>query len=332
VAERINKPDLCENNINICGLLSILADQIFIMKKHLILFIALLAATATITIESCKSSQASASKLLKFNLEKGKGYEYEMVWDLNQEVMNQGIKMDVTAGYSMDIIEDDGKIKTLSAVYNDFKMNMQVMGIEINIDTNKPSPDVDMEDAKSNPSALMNKLLSSIKGKKFNMKVNEQGEVMEVTGFEQIAKDMVDSLGMPEEYKEKMEATAKDQFNGDDIKKQFSQMFYIFPNKDVKVGDSWKTNYATGGKMPAKYNNTYTVKEIEGDIVTLDAKTTIETENETIKLDGNQTGKLLVDSKTGLVVNADFEQDIKASVGGQSMTIKGKGRIKGKAR
>jgi len=49
-------------------------------------------------------------------------------------------------------------------------------------------------------------------------------------------------------------------------------------------------------------------------------------------LDGNQTGKLLVDSKTGLVVNADFEQDIKASVGGQSMTIKGKGRIKGKAR
>ena len=330
--ERINKPDLCENNINICGLLSILADQIFIMKKYLILFIALLAATATITIESCKSSQASASKLLKFNLEKGKGYEYEMVWDLNQEVMNQGIKMDVTAGYSMDIIEDDGKIKTLSAVYNDFKMNMQVMGIEINIDTNKPSPDVDMEDAKSNPSALMNKLLSSIKGKKFNMKVNEQGEVMEVTGFEQIAKDMVDSLGMPEEYKEKMEATAKDQFNGDDIKKQFSQMFYIFPNKDVKVGDSWKTNYATGGKMPAKYNNTYTVKEIEGDIVTLDAKTTIETENETIKLDGNQTGKLLVDSKTGLVVNADFEQDIKASVGGQSMTIKGKGRIKGKAR
>ena len=332
MAERINKSDLCENNIIICGLLSILADQIFIMKKYLILFIALLVTTATITIESCKSSQASASKLLKFNLEKGKGYEYEMVWDLNQEVMNQGIKMDVTAGYSMDIIEDDGKIKTLSAVYNDFKMNMQVMGIEINIDTNKPSPDVDMEDAKSNPSALMNKLLSSIKGKKFNMKVNEQGEVMEVTGFEQIAKDMVDSLGMPEEYKEKMEATAKDQFNGDDIKKQFSQMFYIFPNKDVKVGDSWKTNYATGGKMPGKYNNTYTVKEIEGDIVTLDAKTTIETENETIKLDGNQTGKLLVDSKTGLVVNADFEQDIKASVGGQSMTIKGKGRIKGKAR
>ena len=74
------------------------------------------------------------------------------------------------------------------------------------------------------------------------------------------------------------------------------------------------------------------MKEIEGDIVTLDAKTTIETENETIKLNGDQTGKLLVDSKTGLVLNADFVQDIKASVGGQSMTIKGKGKIKGKAR
>jgi len=302
------------------------------MKKLLIPFITVIAVAAMPAIQSCKSSQASASKLLKFNLEKGKGYDYEMVWDLNQEVMKQGIKMDVTAGYSMDITGDDGKMKTIEAVYNDFKMNMQVMGMEINIDTDKPAPDVSMEDAKTNPSALMNKLFSGIRGKKFNMKVNEEGEVIEVTGFDAIAKDMVDSLGLPEEYKEKMEATAKDQFNGDDIKKQFSQMFYIFPNKEVKVGDSWKTNYTTSGKMPAKYNNTYTVKEIEGDMVTLDAKTTIETENETIKLDGNQTGKLLVDSKTGLVVNADFEQDIKASVGGQSMTIKGKGRIKGKAR
>src|SRR5436190_15569058 len=240
------------------------------MKKLFISFITVLAMAAIPAIQSCKSSQASASKLLKFNLEKGKGYDYEMVWDLNQEVMKQGIKMDVTAGYSMDIVGDDGKMKKIEAVYNDFKMNMQVMGMEINIDTDKPAPDVSMEDAKTNPSALMNKLFSGIRGKKFNMTVNEQGEVMEVTGFDAIAKAMVDSLGLPDEYKEKMEATAKDQFNGDDIKKQFSQMFYIFPNKEVKVGDSWKTNNITSEKMPAKYNNTYTVKEIKEDMLTFD--------------------------------------------------------------
>jgi hypothetical protein len=307
-----------------------------VMKKILFLFVAAHILVSTCSIQSCKSTRNSASKLLKFNLEKGKGYDYEMVWDIDQQVMNQDIKMSVTAGYSVDIIAENENSKTISAVYNDFKMNMKMMGMEINVDTDKPSPDVTIEEVKSNPaaiSALMNKLFSGIKGKKFNMIVNKEGEVTDVSGLEDIATAMADSLKMPEEYKEKITAMAKQRFNGEDIKKQFSQMFYIFPNKEVKVGDSWEKNYQIGGgEMPAKYNTTYKVKEIEGDIVTLDAKTDIESEMEAIKLKGEQTGTLLVDSKTGLVLNADFNQEIKTSINGQSMILKGKGKIKGKAK
>ena len=83
------------------------------MKKIVFLLLAAAISYGLFTISSCKSSKSSASKLLKFNLEKGKGYDYEMVWDLNQDVMNQQIGISVTAGYSAEVADDDGNIKTI---------------------------------------------------------------------------------------------------------------------------------------------------------------------------------------------------------------------------
>ena len=84
--------------------------------------------------------------------------------------------------------------------------------------------------------------------------------------------------------------------------------------------------------MGGEYNSTYTVKDIEGDLVTLDEKSTINGSSDKLKMSGDITGTLVVDSKTGLVVNADTEMIITTNVEGQSMKIKGKTRIKGKAR
>ena len=302
------------------------------MKKISLLLIAAFTISGIYSIESCEPSKASASKMLKFNLEKGKGYDYEMVWDFDQEIMKQELKMSMMAGYSMEVTDDDGNTKTINAQYKDFKLNMKVMGMEIDVDTDKPAPEGSMEDLKGNISGLMSKIFSTIKGKKFGMKVDKEGTVLEVTGFDQITSAMVDSLGLDEDSKEKIMQSAKQQFNDKDIKDQFAQIFYIFPQKEVKVGDSWGKNYETVGKLPAKYNTTYKVKEIEGDMVTLSAKTDIQSSTEQMKMEGKQTGTLIVDSRSGLVVNADFEQEIDISTNGMSMALKGKGKIKGTAR
>jgi uncharacterized protein DUF6263 len=83
--------------------------------------------------------------------------------------------------------------------------------------------------------------------------------------------------------------------------------------------------------MPAKYTTTYTVKEIEGDQVTLDTKTRIESAGGDVEVNGNQTGEMMIDSKSGLMVNASFTQELDTKVQGMSMTISGRGKIKGKA-
>ena len=123
----------------------------------------------------------------------------------------------------------------------------------------------------------------------------------------------------------------KDQFNEQSIKDNFSQLFTIFPNKEVKVGESWEKSYSTGGKMPAKFSTTYTVKEIEGDHVTLSTVTKISPNSSEAEAEGEQTGNILVDSKTGLMINATFDQNMKVKAKGNTLEITGKGRIKGKA-
>jgi hypothetical protein len=302
------------------------------MKKISILSAALLMVIVFTAMQSCKpSGKASTSKLLKFNLEKGKGYDYEIIWDMDQKIMGQQSQISIAGIYALKVTDDSAHIKSLTGTYRSFKMNMKMMGMEIDIDTDKPSPALSEEEMKKNPMGMMNRVFSGIIGKSFIMKVDEEGNVLEVSGFQEMLQGMADSMGANEDMRDKIAASLKDQFNEQTIKDQFAQIFTIFPNKEIKTGDSWEKIFSIGGKMPAKYHTTYTVKEIEGDNVTLATKSRIESDGGDVEVKGNQTGEMIIDSKSGLMINGSFNQELDTKVQGMSMTISGRGKIKGKA-
>lgn len=66
-------------------------------------------------------------------------------------------------------------------------------------------------------------------------------------------------------------------------------------------------------------------------MVTVEELTTIDSGNPQSTLNGEIKGELIIDSRTGLVVNAD--QDIKANTKEKGNTVKitGKTKVKGKA-
>lgn len=287
-----------------------------------------------VTTESCQSSKNStAAKMLKFNFEKGKGYDYEMTMNMDQEIMGQKMEMDMSTYYSMDVIEDDGDVKTITSTYDRFKMNMGVAGMNIEVDSDKPLPSFGTDEDGNDPMKMLNGLLGAIKGRQFTMKINAEGKVLEVLGFEEMAKSIVDSLGVGGAKGQQMIEQFNQQFNEESIKDQFERVLYIFPNKEIKVGDSWeKKSSSLGGVAKGEYNSIYTVTDIEGDMVTLDEKSTIKTNEEDAKMSGKILSKLIVDSKTGLVVSADMDMTITTQAEGQSFDLKAKTKIKGKAR
>jgi Family of unknown function (DUF6263) len=299
------------------------------MKK---IVVALLAIITVAGIQSCQSTKsATGSKMLKFNFEKGKGYDYEMIINMDQDIMGQAMQMDMTNYYSMDVVADDGTTKTITTTYDRFKMNMKVGPMNIDVDSDKPLHEIGDGDGKD-PMKMVNRLFGAIKGKKFTMKVNAEGKVEEVTGFKEMAQSIVDSMGVDEKMKEQMQQQFSKQFNEQSLKDQFERFLYIFPNKDVKVGDSWQKTTTPGMAMGGKYVSTYTVSEIEGDMVTVEEKSKIEGASEAMDMKGDITGTLVIDSKTGLVVNADQDMDVIMNAEGKEIKMKAKSKIKGKAR
>jgi len=302
------------------------------MKKILLFPSIIMILVAVTGVQSCKNSDAPAGSVLKFNLEKNKQYDYEIVWDMDQKVMDRDNKINLLAGYSFEVTEEKDKIKTLRGVYKSFRLYMKIMDMEMDIDTDKPVDTISEGENKGDQMSMMKKIFTGIKGKIFTMKVDEEGNVLSVSGFDEIINSMIDSAGVNEDMKLQMKVSLMDQFNEQELKNQFAQVFMIFPNKSVKVGDSWQKKYLMSGKMPANFSTTYTVKQIEGNQVTLDAKTAIAPAGGEMEVKGEQTGTLLVDSKTGLVLHAEFNQDMETKTGDFQITIHSKGKIKGKER
>jgi hypothetical protein len=303
------------------------------MKKNILLAITLCFIALSPAIESCQTVKSStASKMLKFNFEKGKGYDYEMIMSVDQEMMGQKMEMDMTTYYSMDVKEDNGELKTISTTFDRFKMKMGMGGLNLDVDTDDANQVSGGIEDEKNPMNILNKLFGAIKGQRFLMKVNAEGKIEEISGFNQMAESIADSLGLEPEKRTEMMKSFNQQFNEKSVKEQFERVLYIFPNKEIKIGDTWQKNSETSGQFAGKYNSTYTVKEIEGDMVTVEEKSKIISDNNKGQMDGSVIGELVIDSRTGLVVKADQELKITATADGKSVTIKGISKIKGKAR
>jgi hypothetical protein len=283
---------------------------------------------------SCKSKTASDARMLKFNLEKGKSYDFEMVMDMDQEVMNQTNKIGITAAYVINVADDNGTLKTLDIAYKDFKMNMNVMGQEIIIDASK-KPDSAAGTSADNPMQMMTSAFSGIIGKKFTMKVTEAGKIEEVTGFEEMLRSMLENMAVNEEMKNSMSASLKNQFNGDKIKETFAPMFSVYPNKEVKVGDKWSNTYDLSSQA-VQCKSEYVVKSFQGDNIVIDVTSQIEPHGKTdnpalseMKMSGTQSGLMTLNSKSGLVVDAELTQNLETA-GTLKMKIIGKTKMRGK--
>ena len=159
------------------------------MKKIISLLILACIILVNVSMQSCQSAKnSSATPLLKFNFEKGGGFDYEMIINMDQELMGEKMEMDMTTYYSLLVVDDDGIIKTVKSTFDRFKMRMAVKGFNIEIDTEKPLPDFGLNENETKPMLLLNNMLGAIKGKEFFMRVDAEGKVLEVNGFENMAK------------------------------------------------------------------------------------------------------------------------------------------------
>ncbi|MDO4763548.1 MAG: DUF6263 family protein [Flavobacteriaceae bacterium] len=263
----------------------------------------------------------------KFILEKGKTYPFPST---------QKQKQSLKAHTGETMSETQETVDERNIVVNDFengvydltlniiskKTSIVSNGKTIIIDTKKPAPkEQELKNAWT--------IDSTLAGSSFGIKMKENGEIISISGIEEIYKKMetaVKPLIKDANQRKQFIEYFKQGFNENVLKNEFAKGINILPKKGVKIGESWTEteNIDEAGKI--KSTITYTLTKVENGIAEISIKGGIPKKSDkktqngitaTISIEGTQNGSIQIDENTGWILNSKL--NIK-TINKQSMT------------
>jgi len=92
-----------------------------------------------------------------------------------------------------------------------------------------------------------------------HMVLAKTGDILEVQGGEELVEKMTESSELQDDFsKNMMKKSLESEFGSQALANSYKQMTFIYPEKKVKAGDSWKNAYQ--GKMQTE--NTWTLDSL----------------------------------------------------------------------
>ncbi|OYX26242.1 MAG: hypothetical protein B7Z06_05970 [Flavobacteriales bacterium 32-35-8] len=149
-------------------------------------------------------------------------------------------------------------------------------------------------------------------GAKLKMELLKNGRVKSVSGTEKMISKMISKAGISDELtKQVMVESMKKEFGNKSLAQSFEQMTFIYPNKKVKMGDTWVNHYK--GTLNAK--NTWKLDAITEKTLELsaDSEITMSTkeDNLSMTLTGKQQTKLTASKTSGFIRDMVVKQTAK---------------------
>lgn len=216
----------------------------------------------------------------KINVKKGQ--VTEVVSSLTQ-LMNMGMEMTTKTSITKSV-------KVTEVSESDFKIKVKIIKLKSSGDAGGTSTDYDSEKPDSENNAEM------VEAMKDKLNSEEEFSVGRTT---LVAKDLTKKDNKEEDPMEAiMEAAGG-------TESAASEMYFLIP-KGKKTGDSWTTNSETKG---GKTENTYTLKEVKGELASIDFKTTnslnlnipVQEMEMIMNMKMTGTGNFIVNTETGLL-------------------------------
>lgn len=255
--------------------------------------------------ETAKSGGSGETYDLKFNLKPGTAYTYDMDVMQNIEAAGTTSTNNLYSKYTFNVKEAAEGNSKMEVVYDLMRMEIKSMGKTIKMSSEETNTE--------------SQAFRDMVNKPFSMTVSPQGKVVSIDGWEDIDKS----------------GTMK----ADDMKQSMETSLNIFPDKPVKVGDTWKKEASMTMQMfKLNMSSTYTLTEVKGNTATIsmDSEIKMGQDNKAaangmnMDLKGTQKGKIDVELNTGMSLSGTITQEIKGEmqVQGQKMPMSIKSDIK----
>lgn len=248
-------------------------------------------------------SVQAKSALLRLNLKKGTVYEMNMTSNsaIEQEMMGQNMKinqkLEMNFSYLVTDVLPNKNFRIEYALAN-MKMNMNVNGNEMSFDS--------QSDDQSNP---VNSILKKLADMKIAFEITPTGQVEHFEGIDNFIKQFSGNM---------QAAQALQMFsNPDNLNSFIGQTFNYLPEKKVKVGDKWTSEFKIPMLMNTATTLNFEVAGISRDVVNLNvasdvnAETPIEQNGMKInmKMNGTQTGTMAINPEDGWLTSSDMTQN-----------------------
>ena len=251
---------------------------------------------------------------LSLNLEEGESYAYNssVIMNLGQVMMGQEVDIEMQMNAQMNFLNEgkNGDKHQIEASYKSISFSSEMPQMTMKVS----SDDLDPEDP-------MSLIFNQMTNQKFNFELSSLGRVHEVEGINEMFNQLIQqNEDLSQLDKMQLEAQIQQTYGAESFTANLESIFAIYPEKKVKVGDTWTTYSSFQNDYPAQVETTYTLVEMDDEFVYLDGKGTIATiEGEeamevngmsfNFDLNGENTSTLKLNRNTGWVESATITQN-----------------------
>lgn len=263
-------------------------------------FVIILLISALLSVHNL---QAKSKVLLRLNLNKGTTYQMTMLTDnqVDQEMMGQKLKifqkMNLVFEYQvLELLPNKNFLIEYSMT--EVKMDMDVNGQIINLDSENPDAGNDM-----------NMAIKKMKDLKLKFEISPEGKVGKIEGIEEFVQKVADSPILKQ--------TMYMFMDNDNFTSHVQQTFNYFPDHEVGKGDTWLSAYKLPGLMNMETNLNFEVAELQKDQLLLNVTSDVNMDSPIerggvtleMKMKGTQKGTMQVNPKDGWLTGSDLTQN-----------------------
>ncbi|KMQ65362.1 hypothetical protein ACM46_05510 [Chryseobacterium angstadtii] len=178
----------------------------------------------------------------------------------------------------------------------------------------------------------------ALTGNKLNMKMDTQGNVISITGFDAVYTKVATAVGTlikDANQKASVVASLKETFNEKVLKDQLSKNLTVIPKKGAKIGGKWTTSESADGAENMKVTSNYLLKSVGNGVAEIGITGGIpkKTEKKTqgpithsLSSELVQNGTIKFDQSTGWITNQNIDVKVTQietiSDGKQSQSMK----------
>lgn len=266
-----------------------------------------------------KISDPDKAYKLKLNPQTGNVYNYEVETDadiaveLDGKTIHSTNNSDVELAY--DVARDSAGNILLTMTYD-----------KIHIQSNKNGQETEADAANGTYSLNpIDRMVAILKEGRIVATVTDKGEVVNLTGYKEIGDRILAGFDSADEAGRKMAAQQWEKSIGQElVRKSMDQMFAIFPDSTVRLGDTWNLTARQEGEFSIVSKGHYKLKAINEQLAIIESEGKLTTSNGTgdimglknvvANLEGTQEGQFEMETASGMLMSCTIKAKLSGTL------------------